>query len=118
MSISQPISIKTAPHFLWGDGCNGHWLKKEGSFTVISEMMPNGASEKRHLHRGTEQFFYCLKGMLNIELNGEEHILHEGDGINIPPDAPHTVYNNSDKKVNFLVISCPNLLEDRVYLIE
>ncbi len=118
MSINQSVSIKNAPNFLWGEGCNGHWLKKDGSFTIISEMMPRGASEKRHLHRGTEQFFYCLKGMLNIELNGEEHILHEGDGINIPPDAPHTVYNNSDKNVKFLVISCPNLLEDRVYVVE
>lgn len=114
MSISRSISIKNAPHFLWGKGCDGYWLKKDGLFTIISEMMPSGASEKRHLHRSTEQFFYCLNGILSIELNEQAYILHEGDGIIVPPEAPHAVYNDSDKNVNFLIISCPNLLEDRV----
>jgi mannose-6-phosphate isomerase-like protein (cupin superfamily) len=115
MPVSQSISIKNAPHFVWGKGCNGYWLKKDGLFTIISEIMPSGAAEKRHLHRSTEQFFYCLNGILSIELNGDEHTLYEGDGITIPPDAPHTVYNSSGKNVNFLVISCPNLLEDKVH---
>ncbi len=118
MPVSQKISIKTAHHFLWGNGSDGCWLKKEGLFTVISEMMPSGGSEKRHLHRDTEQFFYCLNGILNIELNSKEHTLHEGEGINISSNVPHRVYNDSDKNVNFLVISCPNLLEDRVDLVE
>jgi quercetin dioxygenase-like cupin family protein len=116
MSIIQHISIKTAPQFSWGNGSDGYWLKKDGPFTIISEIMPNGTAEKRHFHRDTEQFFYCLNGVLNIELNDEEYTLHEGDGINVPPNIPHKLYNSSSKNTHFLVISCPNSLEDRVNL--
>lgn len=114
--VNQNVSIRTAPYFSRGDGCLGWWLKKEGSFSIILEVMPSGVSERMHYHRETEQFFYCLKGTLSIELNNEKHILRKGDGITVPSSVPHNVYNSSNEKVEFLVISCPNLLEDRVDL--
>jgi mannose-6-phosphate isomerase-like protein (cupin superfamily) len=109
-------STKTAPHFLWGEGCEGWWLKQGGKFTVISEIMLPHASELRHLHENTEQFFYVLEGALTIELDGQEYKLEQHNGMVIPPMSPHRVFNSSNQVVKFLVISCPDSHEDRVNL--
>ena len=116
--MSELISVKNAPHFLWGETCSGWWLKQNGLFTVISEMMPQGTSEKRHFHAYTEQLFYCIDGVLSIEVYGREHILHVGDSLTIQPGAPHRAFNSSNANTHFLVISCPNSHEDRVDLVE
>ena len=113
---SCPISTQTAPHFLWSDGCEGWWLKKDGKFTVISEIMPPSAAETRHLHKKTEQFFYVLEGALTIEIEGHEHRLKDHEGIVIPPGVPHKVTNSSQQSASFLVISCPDSHGDRVDL--
>jgi mannose-6-phosphate isomerase-like protein (cupin superfamily) len=113
---NQCVSTKTAPHFRWGDGCDGWWLKKSVSFTVIEEIMPAGASEIRHFHQRTEQFFYILEGALILELDGVEHPLKSGDSIVVPPCMPHRVFNHDSQNVRFLVVSCPDSHEDRIDL--
>lgn len=112
----KPVSNKTALHFKWGDQCDGWWLKNTGKFTVISESMPPHTSEKKHYHKHTEQFFYCLSGELSINLNHQVHMLPEHHGLTIPAGMVHTVKNTSENPVQFLVISAPNSHEDRIDL--
>ena len=107
-------STHTAPHYMWGDACDGWWLKQSGKFTVIAESMPSGASEKNHLHKEMEQFFYCLAGVLSVEISGILFKLKAHEGITVLPGLAHQVKNNTDSVVEFLVISCPNSHEDRV----
>ena len=114
--MNKPISINNAPHFTWGDDCDGWWLKKGGHFTVISEVMPPGRSEKNHYHKETEQFFYCLKGRLVIQLKDHGIKLSEQHGYTIAPGIAHQVKNIFDETVYFLVISSPNSHTDRVDL--
>lgn len=115
LPITNPIiSIKTAPHFIWGDHCDGWWLKKNGRFTVVSETMPMGTGEIKHFHRNTEQFFYVLEGIIDIELDGKNYQLQQHEGIVVTPGAVHKIYNQSHQDVKFLVISCPDSHEDRV----
>ena len=114
--MNEPISLKKAPHYLWGNQCDGWWLKEEGSFTVVSEMMPPGTAEKKHLHKVTDQFFYCLEGSLTIDYQDQTHTIPQSSGLAILPGNPHKVYNKSTENVRFLVISGPNAHEDRVDL--
>jgi mannose-6-phosphate isomerase-like protein (cupin superfamily) len=114
--MSAKFSISNAPHYKWGDICDGWWLKKEGPFTVISERMPPDTAEKKHLHNKTEQFFYCLEGSLTIVCETEKTTLHPHEGLTIKPGCPHQVFNTSTTDVHFLVISCPNAHGDRVEL--
>ncbi|HFL2713452.1 TPA: GNAT family N-acetyltransferase [Legionella pneumophila] len=109
-------SIKNATYFAWGDGCEGWWLKNDGHFTVVYETMPAGSFETKHYHKKTEQFFYCLQGQLAIEFEDYEQILREYEGISIKTGIPHKVKNNSESPVCFLVVSSPNLPQDRVNL--
>lgn len=115
---ATPISTQNAPHFIWGNQCecDGWWLKNTGKFTVISESMPPNSTEKKHYHNITEQFFYCLSGELSIQVGKQEYTLLEHDGLGIAAAQEHKVHNKSNKIVQFLVISSPNLHEDRVDL--
>lgn len=112
--MNKQISMQNAPHYTWGQGCDGWWLKNDGHFTVIAETMPPGTAEKNHYHKATEQFFYCLKGKLTIQFSEDELMLSEHEGCSITPGVPHKVKNMSDETTHFLVISSPNSHNDRV----
>lgn len=107
-------SIHHAPHFTWGDGCDGWWLKQHSHFTVISERMPPNTSEIRHYHKQSEQFFYCLSGELAIQLNTQEFTLKSHEGISVPAGIEHQVKNVTVTYTHFLVISSPDSHHDRV----
>lgn len=62
---------------------DGWWLKNDGQFTVVYETMPPDSSEKKHYHKLTEQFFYCLQGQLTIEFQKYEQVVQEHEGISI-----------------------------------
>lgn len=114
--MNKPISTNNAPHFIWGQNCDGWWLKQGGHFTVITEIMPPGASEKNHYHQHTEQFFYCLKGCLVIQLKDYAITLSEQEGYTVLPRTVHQVINNFNEPAHFIVISSPDSHTDRIDL--
>lgn len=109
----EAISIESAEHYSWGEGCSGwHLMKSEGA-SVIQEMVPPGKSEVRHFHNRAQQFFFVLSGEATIEADGTRVILRSGQGLPIPPRVPHQFRNDSSSKVEFLVISAPPSHGDR-----
>lgn len=116
MNNEKITSIQTAKHFPWGNGCDGWWLKQDKNFTVIQEAMPAGTSELKHYHEKTEQFFYVLDGLLNIEMSDTCYQVANNQGITVPPKMIHKVSNRSNRTVSFLVISCPDSHNDRINL--
>ena len=54
------ICTATAPHYVWGEGCDGWHLVRAAELSVIEERMSPGTSEKPHLHTRARQFFYVL----------------------------------------------------------
>jgi len=109
-----PTSRKNAPHYVWGDNCDGWHLLQDAKLSVIEERMPPGASEVRHLHRNAQQFFFILSGQATMEASGERIVLLAGQGLAIPPGTPHQFRNHSEEPVTFLVISQPRSHGDRV----
>lgn len=121
LTSSKPNSIQsihTAPHFNWGDACDGWWLHQDEKLTVISERMPPNTAEKKHYHTKTDQFFYCLKGELYIHTPNKEYALKEHNGVSIPARIIHQVKNRSENDVRFLIISSPHSRQDRVEMEE
>jgi mannose-6-phosphate isomerase-like protein (cupin superfamily) len=108
------ISRDSAPHYKWGDGCDGWHLVQSDALSVIEERMPPGTSERRHLHRRARQFFYVLAGELTMEVEGVEHRLGANEGIEIAPEQVHQAFNRSANDVRFLVTSQPPAHGDRV----
>ena len=108
------IDKQSAPHYSWGDACDGGHLVQTPALSIIEERMPPGTSEVRHLHNNASQFFYVLRGSLTIEVSGTESILNPRQGLYISAGEPHQVRNRSTSDVEFLVISNPPSHGDRV----
>src|ERR1700712_3424688 len=103
----EPISVNTAEHYTWGDGCDGWHLVRTDELSVIEERMPPGTAEQRHKHERSRQFFYVLSGELTIEVGGVVRILKGGEGLEVQVRGAHQVVKGSSKAARFLVTSVP-----------
>jgi len=108
------INKITAPHYIWGDHCDGWHLVQQPGISVIHERVPAGASEVRHYHNAAWQFFFVLSGTATLEINGKRETLNANDGVEVPPGTPHQLANLSEQAIEFLVISMPPSHGDRI----
>ncbi len=53
---------------------------------------------------GGDAMVTCLDGVGRITIDGEEHILHEGESIVMPARHPHAVYGQEQFKMLLVVI--------------
>jgi mannose-6-phosphate isomerase-like protein (cupin superfamily) len=111
---ARPVSRSTAEHYTWGVVCDGWHLARHAAASIISERMPPGSAEARHYHRAAWQFFFVLAGTATLEIDGEYHVLHAHEGLEVPPGIPHQMRNESAEDVDFLVFSQPPNHGDRV----
>jgi mannose-6-phosphate isomerase-like protein (cupin superfamily) len=107
-------STKNGSHYVWGDNCDGWHLAASERLSVIQERMPQGSSEVRHLHNRAEQFFYILSGIATLEVAGALHVIQPHEGFHVPAGVAHTLSNEHEADLEFLVISTPPSHGDRV----
>lgn len=108
------ISKDNSEHYIWGNICDGWHLIKSDELSIIHERMPVKTKEVRHLHQNARQFFFVLSGQASMEINGEIILLNQHEGIDILPNVPHQMMNNSDEEIEFIVVSSPTAKGDRV----
>jgi len=106
--------IHQAKEYEWGTDCMCWTLLEDSAFTVMQEKMSPNTADELHYHQVATQFIYVLSGVLQVELNGKMFILKPQQGLKISKLLPHRVINNSDDETNFLLISSPGQVEDRV----
>jgi mannose-6-phosphate isomerase-like protein (cupin superfamily) len=114
--MSSKVDINSAEHYRWGAASDGWHLLKRSDLSVIQECVPPGDAEKRHYHTHARQFFYVLAGRGLIEVGGSRFELSSGQGLEVPPGAPHQFRNESPEPVTFLVVSSPHSHGDRTDL--
>lgn len=112
----MPISTETAEHYVWGGNCDGWFLLKEDTISVIQERMPPGSTEVMHLHHRSRQLFYVLSGELTMETASARTTIPAGHALAIEPNVAHCAVNESSEAVEFLVISSPPSHGDKVPL--
>lgn len=112
--IGMKVSKYNAEHYIWGNICDGWHLVKSNELSIIHEKMPSKTMEVRHLHQKSRQFFFVLSGQAAMEVNGEVILLNQHEGVEILPNIPHQMMNNSDKEIEFIVVSTPTSKGDRV----
>jgi mannose-6-phosphate isomerase-like protein (cupin superfamily) len=88
-------------------------MVQQDGLSVIFEKMPPKTIEMRHYHEQARQFFFIIWGSAVIEINEQEFFLEKEDGIEIPPQTAHQIFNRSKEEVEFLVVSQPNSRGDR-----
>ena len=111
--MSGPTDIRSAPHYVWGDGCDGWQLIDTPGLSVIEERMPPAASEVRHRHGSAAQCFYVLSGTLTLEVEGTAHRVASRQAMTVTLPARHQAHNKGEEDVRFLVISAPPTRGDR-----
>jgi mannose-6-phosphate isomerase-like protein (cupin superfamily) len=109
----DPVSTANAPHYTWGQQCDGWHLLQGFDLSVIEERMPPGTAEVRHRHVRARQFFYVLEGEAVLEVEGVAHRLDAHQGLQVPPGAAHQMRNESDGELRLIVVSSPKSHGDR-----
>lgn len=112
--MESPVSRANCPHYIWGGVCDGWRLTDHPGLSIIEERVPPGAAEHRHHHRHARQFFYVLTGAAVLEIEGTEHVVAQGQGLEVPPGRRHQFMNRSATDVVFLVVSSPATKGDRI----
>lgn len=105
-------------HYEWGNNCIGSHLHRSDSLCVTEELMPPGTSELLHYHEKTQQLFYILSGTASFELDGKTQLQSAGQCIYILPKSLHKISNVHDENLRFLVVSQPDISEDRIEIID
>lgn len=108
------VSKRNAEHYKWGQGCDGWHLLRRDDLSIIHEAMVPGTAEVRHYHSVSRQFFFVLSGTATLEIDGRREALSAHEGLEVPPNTPHQMFNESKSEVEFLVISMPTSRGDRV----
>ncbi len=108
------VSVENAEHYVWGGACDGWHLLRTPDLSVIQERVPPGAAEARHYHEKARQFFYVLSGQATLELADKKITLGPGQGLAVPPLAPHRLLNQGEQDLQFLVVSAPMSHGDKI----
>jgi len=112
------IDKQLAPHYQWGDNCDGWHLVRTDALSVIQERMPPGTEERLHFHVNAQQFFFILNGTATFEKDGEYVDVGKGQGFCICPGEHHRIFNKTDHDLEFIVVSQPMAHGDRVPVFE
>jgi quercetin dioxygenase-like cupin family protein len=77
-----------------------------GRFCVIDMHIPPGGGPPPHRH-DFEETFILREGEGEATFRGKKSIVHAGDTLNIPANAPHQFLNASTRAVRMLCICSP-----------
>lgn len=72
-----------------------------GGEYVLVEIVeaPHAQGPPLHIHPNQSETFVISEGSLNLEVDGEERILQEGESATVEPGQPHQYWNGSDEQV-------------------
>ena len=85
--------------------CNGV-RGSEMSFLVI-EMEPGRDGKVEPIIHSGEEFVYVLKGVIEIYIGLDRHLLKEGDSLHFRLNEPHTIRNIGDGTARLLWTTLP-----------
>ena len=78
----------------------------KGRFCVIDMHIPPGGGPGPHRH-DFEETFIVLDGQIEATFRGIKRVVHAGETINIPANAPHRFQNTSTDTARLLCICSP-----------
>ena len=82
-----------------------------GSYSLIENYNPPGASIPLHLHRNEDETFYVVSGEVDFQINGEIVRATAGTTVYLPRNAPHSFTVVGSEPAKMLIILIPAGLE-------
>lgn len=80
----------------------------ERVWVLASRVPARGAGPRRHTHP-VDQWFYSLKGRLNVDIGGEQHTMYPGSVAFFPAGTPHYNWNETDQEEIHLEVMMPGI---------
>jgi quercetin dioxygenase-like cupin family protein len=77
-----------------------------GRFTLIDMHVPAGGGPPPHRH-DFEETFVVLEGEIAVTFRGEQRVVHAGETVHVPANAPHAFRNASDSPARLLCTCSP-----------
>ena len=78
----------------------------DGRYCLIDMLIPPGGGPPPHRH-DFEESFTLLEGQIEAVFRGQKLVLHAGETIHIPANAPHSFTNTSGQPGRLLCICSP-----------
>jgi quercetin dioxygenase-like cupin family protein len=109
LSVAKPDEDQKLPHIgLVGDTytivLTGH--DTGGCYCLIDMHIPPGSGPPPHRH-DFEEMFTILDGEIEAAFRGGKLLLHGGETVNVPANAPHQFHNVSDRPARMLCLCSP-----------
>ena len=67
-------------------------------------LIPTGASDGLHRHRGVEEIYYVLKGDGKVQVNDETEPIHKGDAVPVRFNEAHSFINNGTGDLELMIV--------------
>jgi mannose-6-phosphate isomerase-like protein (cupin superfamily) len=102
--------LKPIPNYRGGQGTVQYRRALDGDVFLTNWayvdhlLIPPGASEGQHYHKGVEEIYYVLNGNGQVQVNGESAAIHKGDGIPIRFNEAHSVVNNGSADLELMIV--------------
>ena len=80
--------------------------------------LPPGAATEGHFHPATEEIYYILSGAGRMQIGAEARTVAPGDGVAIPPGAPHQIVNTGPADLVFLCCCVPAYTDEDTVITE
>jgi mannose-6-phosphate isomerase-like protein (cupin superfamily) len=77
------------------------------SQSLAEAIVPPGITTHAHYHRKAEEIYYILTGSGEVVVGEAAESVKPGDGIAIPPGAPHQIRNTGEEDLVFLCCCLP-----------
>ncbi len=77
-----------------------------GRYCLIDMHIPHGGGPTPHRH-DFEESFTVLEGEIEVTFRGEKSIVHAGQTLSIPANAPHSFTNASGSAARLLCVCAP-----------
>lgn len=74
-----------------------------------------GATTTRHYHRDSEEIYFVVEGVGDLEVEGERRPVERGDAVAIPPGAWHEIRNRGSAPLRFLCCCAPPYRHEDTY---
>ena len=82
--------------------------------SLAEALLAPGQATERHYHAATEEIYYVLDGLAEMEVDGDRAPVGPGDAILIPPGAWHQI-RAADGPVRFLCCCAPPYSDDDTF---
>jgi len=93
----------------WGAriGCLSRGIRQAQMSCLEVELDPGLSHAPEPLSHTGEEFIHILKGVVEIHVGSERHLLKEGDCIHFRSGEPHTIKNIGDGQSRILWVASP-----------